>query len=79
MPITVGVRLFGDMTRFDPAHRTRLHIELPDGASVGVLLQALGIDEREPVIIGIGGRLAGRETALADRDEVELLTPMAGG
>jgi molybdopterin converting factor small subunit len=79
MSITVSVRLFGDLTRFDHQHRTRLSLELSDGASVATLLEALGAGGLEHIIVGVQGQLASRDTVLAHQDCVELMTPMAGG
>jgi sulfur carrier protein ThiS len=79
MSITVSVHLFGDLTRFDDQHRTRLRLELPDGSSVSTLLEAVGAGALEHIIVGVQGQLASRDTTLAHQDCVELMTPMAGG
>ena len=79
MPVTVKVKLFSDMVRYHPADRGRFTLDLPDGASVETLLAALGAAAEKDLIIGVGGKLAHRNTLLHDQDEVELVTPMVGG
>ncbi|MBI4493804.1 MAG: MoaD/ThiS family protein [Chloroflexi bacterium] len=79
MPITVWVRLFADLERYRPGVRGKFSLELPEGASIETLLAALGASGETDLVIGVGGRLARRDTRLQDQDEVELLARMAGG
>jgi sulfur carrier protein ThiS len=77
--IAVSVRLLGDVRRFVRESPDGLTRQMPEGASIADLLDALGIPLDEELVIGINSTLAGREATLAAGDSVLLVTPMAGG
>ncbi len=54
-------------------------IELPAEATIGDLVEALGIAEEDVWVIGVNGLLARRKNRLADGDRVEFYEPVAGG
>ena len=73
----VRLRLFGDVRRYGDGRPASW--SLPAGARVADLIGAVGIPAGEELIVGINGQLGSRESALADGDEVMLVSPMAGG
>ena len=79
----VRIRLGSGIARFAPAPMLRL--ELPDGATVDELYRHLAADHPElaPALRSalpiVGGEHVERGQALANGDEVALLTPVAGG
>jgi molybdopterin converting factor small subunit len=78
--IGVRVRLFADLRRFLPRGADGpLAYCLPGGATVGSLLEQIGVSAELEVTAGVNGRLAQRSTALSDGDEVDLFSPMEGG
>ena len=73
----VRLKLLGDVRRHGDGRPATW--SLPAGARVADLIGAAGIPGDEDLIIGVNGQLGSRECALADGDEVLLVTPMAGG
>jgi molybdopterin converting factor small subunit len=79
----IAVRLGSGLSRL--AGRSRLELELADGATVGDLLDRVAGDRPElgagmPSVLTVvrGTQVAG-DRVLADGDEVALLIPVAGG
>jgi molybdopterin converting factor small subunit len=78
--IEVRVRLFADLRRFLPRGQPEpIAYHLSAGATVQDLLDAIGIAADAEVTAGLNGDLAQRQTALHDRDELVLFSPMEGG
>jgi sulfur carrier protein ThiS len=75
----VRLKLLGDARRHAHGGGGSTTRDLPAGARVADLIGAIGIPADEELIVGINGRLGSPESALADGDEVMLVTPMAGG
>jgi sulfur carrier protein ThiS len=53
--------------------------QLTAGASVGQLLQDLGLDHCYVGLVVVNGRQAAKDYCLQDGDRVELFSPMSGG
>ena len=77
--VIVKVSLHGDAHRYRKGRSDPFEQELPDGATVQQLVDALGIDPAMPLTFGINGEMASREQPLRDGDTVMILTPMEGG
>ena len=79
--MVVTVQLHTTLRRSDlqgPADR--LTLELPQGATVKTVLDALGIVPREEaLLLVVNHRVAGAETTLAEGDEVHLIPAISGG
>src|SRR5689334_12504592 len=74
----VTVRLFAALR--ERAGWNRRQLELPDGARVGDVWDALGLDDEPPGVAYARNReYAPREEPLADGDEVALIPPVSGG
>ena len=54
-------------------------VELPAGATVGELVQQLGLPPAEVKLFFVNGRSQPLEYALADGDEVGIFPPVGGG
>ncbi len=63
----------------------RLELELPEGATVGSLLERLYAEYPAlskwdaHLLIAVGLEYAGRDQALADGDQVSIMPPVQGG
>jgi sulfur carrier protein ThiS len=78
--ITVTVTLVAGLRRFLPRGADGPQpCTLPEGATLGDLLAAIGIDAGLDLTAAVDGELAGRGTALRAGAEVMLLGPMEGG
>jgi sulfur carrier protein ThiS len=78
--ITVSVTFMADLRRYLPRGSDGPQpYALPPGATVGDLLDAIGVEAGYDVTAGVDGELAQRETTLRDGADVMLLSPMEGG
>ncbi len=76
----VRARLYGTLRRFSlPDTPGRWTGELPQGATIGDLLEHLGIEPREVAAASIGGEIKPLDTAVPADAEVVLVTPIGGG
>jgi molybdopterin synthase catalytic subunit/molybdopterin converting factor small subunit len=77
--VNVTVRLFAALR--EQAGRSRIELELPDGAHVGDVWGSLGLGGAEPpsLAFAVNKAYADRERVLADGDEVALIPPVSGG
>ena len=76
--IRIGVVLQAGLRKYLNGEKERT-VELPADATIGDLVEALGMGEDDVWIIGLNGRLAGRADRLEDGDRVEFYEPVAGG
>jgi transketolase len=78
--ITVQVRLFASLRRFQPAQTSgSIALSLPAGAVVRDAVAALGIPEDSTGIVVCGDEHLKLTSALADGAELSLFPPLAGG
>jgi len=54
-------------------------VELPDGATVGQLIEHLRLPADEVKVIFVNGIVRGEEHALSDGDKVGVFPPVGGG
>ena len=74
----VRVRLFAGLR--ERAGANSLDLTLPDGASVGDALDAVGdVAAGIPVVMAVNREYADRDVALAEGDELALIPPVSGG
>src|SRR5688572_19303414 len=73
---TVEVRLFAHLR--ERAGAPTVTLELPDPATVGDVLAAMGVGPKE-CVAAVNREYAGPETAVAAGDEVALVPPVSGG
>lgn len=75
----VNVVLFGMLReRLAKESRGRLSVELPDGASIASLLDALSINV--PVLCSLNGQMERDfQRSLSNGDEVHIFQPVGGG
>lgn len=63
----------------------RIEVDLPEGANLGGLVEAMAADFPALVewegrmLLAVNGEYAGRDVVLADGDEVALMPPVQGG
>lgn len=75
----VRVSLHGDVHRYRRGRPDPFEEELPDGATVGQLVERIGIEPSMTITIGVNGELGRPATVLREGDQVLILTPMEGG
>ncbi|MEO9176685.1 MAG: molybdenum cofactor biosynthesis protein MoaE [Gaiellales bacterium] len=77
--MNITVRLFAALR--EQAGRSRIELELPEGAHVADVWSALALGGTEPpsLAFAVNKGYADRSHALADGDEVALIPPVSGG
>lgn len=79
-PIKIEVRLFATLTAYLPGGEgNAANMELPDGATLGDLVQMLAIPDDLPRVTLVNGRNAELDQRLLSGDVVTLFPPLAGG
>jgi sulfur-carrier protein len=77
----VNVALFAHLSSFQPdgeAGRRPRAFDLPEGTTVGAVIESLGLPD-EPRVLFINGRHADDDTVLAEGDRLGIFPPVAGG
>jgi molybdopterin synthase sulfur carrier subunit len=79
--ITVHVKLFATLRRHYPhlGIGKPMAVELPDGTTVGQLVDHLRLPAKEVKIVFINGIVRKGEHALSGGDEVGIFPPVGGG
>jgi molybdopterin synthase sulfur carrier subunit len=79
--VTVHAKLFATLRRYRPGLRIgeAVPVVLPDGATVGRLIEHLGLPEDEVKIVFVNGVARDLAHALVDGDELGLFPPVGGG
>lgn len=79
--ITVHVKLFATLRHLRPGLGIgeAFPAQLPDGATVGQLIQQLGLPEEEVKLVFVNGIVRDRAHRLADGDELGIFPPVGGG
>lgn len=79
----IRLQLFASLSRYLPGggggESQGVSFELPDGTTLGALVQRLGVPDEVPRISLVNGRDAEAEQVLKDGDVVSLFPPLAGG
>ncbi len=76
----VEIRLFGHLREYLPAPGfPGAMVEVPDGSTLGDLLDHLRIPPKDPKILLINGIHADRTASLHEGDRVSIFPPIAGG
>lgn len=79
--ITVRVRLFATLRRYHPnlGIGEAMPVELPDGATIGQLIERLRLPADEVKVIFVNSIVRGEEHTLSGGDEVGVFPPVGGG
>jgi molybdopterin synthase sulfur carrier subunit len=79
--ITVHVKLFATLRQFRPGlgMGEAFPVDLPDGATVGDLVQRLGLPQDEVRIVFVNACIRDLDHTLADGDELGIFPPVGGG
>jgi molybdopterin synthase sulfur carrier subunit len=77
----IDFRLFASLSRYLPEQRTGnlCTMEIPDGTTIGELLQRLGVPADVRKIIIVNGVHAGESQSLKEGDRIGVFPPVAGG
>lgn len=78
---TVHVKLFATLRRHYPhlGLGEAMPVELPDGATVGQLIEHLRLPAKEVKVVFANGVVRGKEYTFSDGDEVGVFPPVGGG
>ena len=79
--ITVHVKLFATLRQYRPGLGIgeAFPVELPEGATVADLIQALGLPQGEVKVVFVNALFREPEHVLDDGDEVGIFPPVGGG
>lgn len=79
--ITVQVKLFATLRQYRPGLGIgeAFPVELPDGATVGNLIQELALPENEVKVVFVNALFRDLGYVLADGDEIGIFPPVGGG
>lgn len=78
---TVTVRLFADLRRYHPRAQGdgAFSLEVEDGATVGRLIEILGIPRAAVRVTFVNGSVVDESRTVREGDEVGIFPPIAGG
>jgi sulfur carrier protein ThiS len=77
--VVITVRAQGHLKQYRPDRQERFVLDLPEGATVRILLDASGIPWDEVGLVAVNGQQATDDLVLAAGDQVWLMAPMEGG
>jgi hypothetical protein len=79
--VEVEVHLFANLADYGPpgARGGSARVELPEGATVGLLLRRLRIPDEMPRVLLVNGRDVEPAARLHPGDVVDVLPPLVGG
>jgi len=79
--ITIRVKLFATLRRHYPdlGLGEAMPVELPEGATIGQLIEHLHLPADEVKVTFVNGVVRGEEYTLSDGDEVGVFPPVGGG
>ncbi len=79
--IRVKVKLFATLRRYSPELGVGegMEVELPEGATVGQLVNHLGLPADHVRVVFINGIARDESYTLSDGDEVGMFPPVGGG
>ncbi len=79
--ITVRVQLYATLRRYRPDLKIGepLVVQLPEGSTVELLLQQLGVPQDEVKVVFVNGIVRDQNHPLADGDELGVFPPIGGG
>jgi molybdopterin converting factor small subunit len=79
--VQVQVKLFASLRHYRPGLGIgeSFSVDLPAGATLGELVQQLGLPQEEVKLFFVNGRSQSQEHALTGGDEVGIFPPVGGG
>jgi molybdopterin synthase sulfur carrier subunit len=77
--MSIHVHLFAYLTKYSPTGEEKFGLNLGPGATVGQLLEKLGIPADFEKRVLVNGRHAEPSTPLSEGDDVFIYPPAAGG
>jgi len=77
----VHARLFATLRRHHPhlGIGESMPVDLPVGATVGQLIEQLGLPAKEVKVVFVNGIIRGQEYVLSDGDQMGVFPPVGGG
>lgn len=79
--VDVSVKLFATLRRHYPevGIGEAIPINMPEGTTVGQLMERLSLPSEEVKLIFVNGRRETEDYVLRDRDEIGMFPPVGGG
>jgi len=77
--MVIQVRAQGHLKQFRHDKQERFSVEVPDHATVRLLIEMSGIPWDEVGLVAVNGKQADESQLLSSSDEVMLMAPMEGG
>jgi molybdopterin converting factor small subunit len=79
--ISVHTKLFASLRQYRPGLGIgeAFSVELPEGATVGNLIQEIGLPDKEVKIVFVNALFRDLAHELADGDQVGIFPPVGGG
>ena len=75
----VKLRLFANLRKYGPDPSGDFSLDMETGATVGRVIEKLGIPDEVKRVVLLNGRHAKSDTLLAENDGITLFPPMTGG
>lgn len=75
----VLIHLHAELETYATASQGVVELDLPLGSTVRDLCHRFGFRQGHVLIVGINGQVATKDSVLSNNDQVDLVTPMAGG
>lgn len=75
----VTVRLYGNLRKHLPPGKERVELELPEGATIRSIFQAIGIDPGEVGLTTVGDRVVSEDLELWPGAGVDVFAIIGGG
>jgi molybdopterin converting factor small subunit len=79
--VKIEVALYATLSQYLPkgSQGHKATMECADGATVGQVIDQLGIPKPRPTMVLVNGLQAGEDTPLKDGDLLAVFPPLAGG
>lgn len=75
----VTVKLYGNLRRLLKSGQDTMELDLPEGSTVGWVIDALGLSRGEVGLTTVRGRIVGEDFELGPGETVDIFSVVGGG